>query len=182
MDVSDPRPAPLPEVPAVPADAYRAVMRGWPSGVTIVTMPGDEGPHGMTASAFTSVSVDPPMVLVVVDQRWRSHAHIAEHRVFCVNILAEGQAEWSDRFAGRHGALPDRFAGIATARGVTGVPHLVAASAWLDCQVVQAHRAGDHTIFVGRVVACGSGEASARPLLYYDGAYGRVEPLAGGTG
>lgn len=168
--------------PSATADAYRAVMRRWPSGVTVITMPGDAGPHGMTASAFTSVSIDPPMVLVVVDRRWRSHAFVAEHGVFCVNILAESQSELSDRFAGRHGEMADRFAGIATAVGVTGVPHLVEAAAWLECEVDQAHQAGDHTIFVGRVVGCGVADATGRPLLYHDGRYGRVEPHPDPTG
>lgn len=168
--------------PGVPADAYRAAMRRWPSGVTVITMPGDDGPHGMTASAFTSVSVDPPMVLIVVDRRWRSHAFIVQRGVFCVNILADSQADWSDRFAGRHGALDDRFAGIETSAGPTGAVRIAAAVAWLECVVAQAHDAGDHTIFVGRVVACGAPDAAARPLLYHDGRYGGVASREGEPG
>lgn len=181
-DETRPGGATIPDPPGVPADAYRAAMRRWPSGVTVIAMPGDEGPHGMTASAFTSVSVDPPMVLVVVDRRWRSHAYLAERGVFCVNVLAEDQSDWSDRFAGRHGALDDRFAGIATDAGPTGALRIAAAAAWLECVVVQAHDAGDHTIFVGRVVACGAPDGPARPLLYLDGRYGRVAPLPGEPG
>lgn len=181
-DQTRPGAAPSPPLPGVAADTYRSVMRRWPSGVTVITMPGDEGPHGMTASAFTSVSVDPPMVLVVVDRRWRSHAFVADRGVFCVNILAEDQADWSDRFAGRQGALPDRFAGIGTSAGPTGALRLTAAAAWLECVVDQAHDAGDHTIFVGRVVACGAPDGPARPLLYHDGRYGRVAPIADDRG
>jgi flavin reductase (DIM6/NTAB) family NADH-FMN oxidoreductase RutF len=138
-------------------------------------MLGDEGPHGMTASAFTSVSVSPPMVLVVVDQRWRSHGLIDRGRVFCVNILAETQSGLSDVFAGRHPENADRFAGVRIRPGPTGSPILEDAIAFLDCEVAKAFPAGDHTVFLGRVVACGVAPDPGRPLLYYDQRYGRLE-------
>ena len=122
-------------------DAFRAVMRRWPSGVTVITVPSPEGPHGMTASAFTSVSIDPPLILVVVDARWRSHALIHEAGVFCVNLLAEDQSEWSDRFAGRRPELDDRFEGLALSRAETGAPCLDDARGWLDCRLEAAHAA-----------------------------------------
>jgi flavin reductase (DIM6/NTAB) family NADH-FMN oxidoreductase RutF len=155
----------------VSADDYRAVMRHWPSGVTVVTMPGPDGPHGMTASAFTSVSLHPPLVLIVVDQRWRSHDRIRAAGAFCVNILAEDQWPWADRFAGRHGPDVDRFAGVPTTEAVTGAPCFTDAVAFLDCQVAQAYDAGDHTIFVGRVVAARVNAPARPPLLYHDAAY-----------
>jgi flavin reductase (DIM6/NTAB) family NADH-FMN oxidoreductase RutF len=161
---------------AVSPEAYRAVMRHWPSGVTIVTMLDGERPHGMTASAFTSVSLHPPLVVIVVDKRWRSHGLIAAAGAFCVNILAADQAEVSDRFAGRHGELPDRFAGLATGRGATGAPYLASALAWLDCAVERSHDEGDHTLFVGRVVAAGVNRPDAEPLLYHDTRYRSLEP------
>lgn len=164
--------------PSVPADSYRAVMRHWPSGVTVITMPAADGPHGMTASAFTSVSVDPPMILIVVDRRWRSHAFIESAGAFCVNILSTTQSDVSDRFAGRHGDLPDRFAGVPTTTAVTGSPCLVEALGYLDCVVVQAHPAGDHTIFIGRVVASRVGEV-AEPLLFHNTRYRRLGDVIG---
>lgn len=159
------------DIPTIPADDYRAVMRQWPSGVTVITIPTPDGPHGMTASAFTSVSVHPPMILVVVDRRWRSHGMIEAAGVFCVNILDVGQSAWSDRFAGRHGDVADRFAGIATTTAVTGAPCLSDAVGWLDCEVAAAHRAGDHTIFLGRVVAAGVAAGAAEPLVYHNTHY-----------
>ncbi|RIL08290.1 hypothetical protein DCC79_14195 [bacterium] len=164
-------------IPSAAADAYRAAMRLWPSGVTIITMRGPDGPHGMTASAFTSVSVDPPMVLIVVDRRWRSHAHIEAAGAFCVNILGAGQSAWSDRFAGRHGEVPDRFAGIATAAALTGAPCLVDAVAWLDCTVAEAHPAGDHTVFLGRVVAAYARPDAPEPLIYHNTRYRGLGPV-----
>ena len=154
-------------------DQFRMALRRWPSGVTVLTFPTPEGPHGMTASAFCSVSVAPPQVLVVVDRRWRSHDLIAAAGVVCVNILAEDQAEVSDIFAGRVDR-DDRFAGLAIEVGPSGAPRLLAARAWLDCRLAAAHEAGDHSIFVAQVMAAGLGPDHEGPLVYHDGAYRRV--------
>lgn len=156
---------------AVSPDDYRAVMRCWPSGVTVITMLDGESVHGMTASAFTSVSLHPPLVVIIVDKRWRSHGYIQASGVFCVNLLADDQVHESDRFAGRHGDLPDRFDGIATRTAATGSPVLERAMAWVDCVVQQHHDAGDHTLFLGRVVASGVNRPDAAPLLYHDTRY-----------
>lgn len=169
---SDP-PAPAGPPPLVSAEDYRAVMRQWPSGVTVITMLGPDGPHGMTASAFTSVSIDPPMILIVVDRRWRSHALIEAAGAFCVNILAADQAAVSDRFAGRHGALPDRFAGLATGRAATGAPFLAEAIGYLDCRVASATAAGDHSIFLGQVLAAAVQAEDREPLLFHNTRYRR---------
>ena len=163
------------EIPEhVSADVFRAAMRRWPSGVTIVTMLDGEVPHGMTASAFTSVSIDPPLVLIVIDQRWRSHDLIEAGGAFCVNILSDAQSDWSDRFAGRHGELADRFFDLKTGVAETGAPFLSDATAWLDCRLEQKAVAGDHTIFVGKVVASSANDEAGRPLIYHDGDYRRL--------
>jgi flavin reductase (DIM6/NTAB) family NADH-FMN oxidoreductase RutF len=160
----------------VPAETYRHVMQTWPSGVTVITIATADKRHGMTASAFTSVSIDPPMVLVVVDRRWRSHDLIVGARAFCVNILAEDQADVADRFAGRHGDMADRFFDLAVHPGATRSPILEAALAHLDCVLHAAHDAGDHSIFVGRVVGGAVHRPDARPLLYHAQGYARLEP------
>ncbi len=159
------------------ADTYRAVMRHWPSGVTVVTMLAGTVPHGMTASAFTSVSIHPPLILVVVDKRWRSHDFLLAGGAFCVNILTQDQREVADRFAGRHGEVADRFAGLATVVAVTGAPVLSEALAWLDCRLDACHDAGDHSIFVGRVVACAVARPDSRPLIYHDTQYRALAEL-----
>lgn len=164
--------------PSVSADDFRAAMRRWPSGVTVITMLDGDEAHGMTASAFTSVSIAPPLVLIVIDKRWRSHDLIDQAGAFCANILAQDQAERSDRFAGRHGELEDRFFDIETRPAVTGAPTMPDAVAWLDCTIDQRHAAGDHTIFVGRVLACGARESAPGPLLYHDGSYARLAGAA----
>jgi len=164
------------ESPPVSSDDYRGVMRYWPSGVTILTMPGAAGHHGMTASAFTSVSVDPPMILVVVDQRWRSHGFIDRSGVFCVNILPEDLRDRSDRFAGRHGDAGDRFHDVPLKASATGCAIMEDATGFLDCEVAHRYPAGDHTIFVGRVVACGVFRPEAAPLIYFDQNYRTLAP------
>lgn len=159
-------------------DQFRLALRRWPSGVTVLTFPAAEGPHGMTASAFCSVSVAPPQILVVVDRRWRSHDLIAAAGFFCVNILAQDQAEVSDIFAGRV-QREDRFADLSVDVGPSGAPRLLEARAWLDCRLVAAHEAGDHSIFVGQVLDSGLGPDQEGPLVYHDGAYRRVGERVG---
>ena len=152
-------------------------MQLWPSGVTVVTMSDDSVRHGMTASAFTSVSIDPPLVLVVVDRRWRSHGHIESAKAFCVNILAEDQVRLADRFAGRQGEMPDRFFDLQVTTAPTGSPVIDSALAHLDCTLDAAHNAGDHSIFVGRVVdAAVHRPFGTRPLLYHAQRYARLDP------
>lgn len=161
-------------ISSVSPDQYRAVMRHWPSGVTVITMLHDGRRHGMTASAFTSVSVNPPLVLIVVDRRWRSHDYLVAAGSFCVNILAADQSNWSDRFAGRHGEMADRFEGIPTATAAGGAPVLTGALGYLDCTVENAYPAGDHTIFVGRVVSCGI-QRGGDPLVFHNTRYTRLD-------
>ena len=172
--MAEPPDAPL---SSVTPEEYRAVMRHWPSGVTVITMRHGGGAHGMTASAFTSVSLNPPLIVIIVDKRWRSHGYILDAGIFCVNILAEDQADVSDRFAGRQGDLPDRFAGLATRSARTGAPWLSDCLAWLDCVVQERFDAGDHTLFLGRVVAAGVNRPDVQPLVYYDTRYGSWSAL-----
>jgi flavin reductase (DIM6/NTAB) family NADH-FMN oxidoreductase RutF len=168
------------DLPAVTADAYRQVMQHWPSGVSVVTMHAPHGPHGMTASAFTSVSIAPPLVLIVVDKRWRSHDFIAGARAFTVNVLSDGQSILADRFAGREPQAGDRFAGLDVRVSERAGPILTAALAHLECVYESHHDAGDHTIFVGRVVGAEVHDPDGSPLVYHARDYARVTPISRG--
>ena len=141
----------------------------WTTGVTIVTSRAGERVHGMTVSAFTEVSLDPPLVLVCADQSSNTHALIAEAGIFAVNVLARGQEALSNLFASKEDE-ERRFEGLAWQAGATGAPLLPDCIAQLDCRVVAAHEAGDHVIYVGRVeeVRRSAGE----PLLHYNRSYG----------
>jgi flavin reductase len=149
------------------ADLKRVLARR-ASGVAIVTARAGDRIHGMTISAFTEVSLDPPLVLVCADKSSNTHPLIAEGRVFAVNLLAREQEELSNRFASKVDE-DRRFEGLAFDRGATGAPLLAEALAVLDCRVVAAHDAGDHVIYVGRVEGLRSSDRE--PLVYYAGAY-----------
>ena len=156
------------------ADALKQVLSRWATGVTIVTARAGDRIHGMTVSAFSEVSLEPPLVLVCADKTSNTHPLIAEGGVFAVNVLASDQAELSNRFASKKDEHR-RFVGLDIESGRTGAPLLAGTLAALDCTVVAAHDAGDHVIYVGRVeeLRCSDGE----PLLYYARGYHRLTDL-----
>ncbi len=154
---------------AVDAEAFRAALGRWSTGVSIVTARHGDTVHGMTVSAFSSVSLDPPLVLVCADRSSITQRVIEAGRVFAVNVLCREQEGLSNRFASREDEMR-RFEGVEWKAGVTGAPLLPGSLASLDCRVVAAHEAGDHVIYVGSVEAIERDE-TAQPLLYYAGAY-----------
>lgn len=152
-------------------DAFRAVLGRFASGVTVVTLRDEGGrDHGMTASAFCSLSLSPPLVLLCVDQSASMHPLLAVGREIAVNILAAGQEALSRRFSG-----PDRnrFDGIGYRRGLTGAALLDDVLAMLECTVVRLYEGGDHTIVVAEVDTASA--RPERPLLYYRGGYAQLE-------
>ncbi len=153
----------------IDTQSFTAAMRRLASGVTIVTMRSGEQDHGFTATSFTSLSMDPMLVLVCVVNKQRSHELLDRARHFAVNILSSGQRELGGTFA-RPGSV-DRFAGVPLVRSVSGAAILDGSLAWVDCRVHSSIVAGDHTIFVGEVLA-GDVSAAGEPLLYYDRKWG----------
>lgn len=147
-----------------PAD-FKAVMRHFPTGVTVVTSMREGEPRGVTVSAFASVSVDPPLVLICINREARSYLYISTSKVFCVNILAGNQRELAERFSGKR--REHQFDGVAYDVDVTGAAVLRGTVAHLDCEVTQEHHAGSHSIFIGRVLSAKSRTGS--PLGYYNG-------------
>jgi len=151
----------------------RALMRNWATGVTLVTARDGQGPHGMTVSSFTSVSLEPPWILVSLERGTRTHGMVEAAGVFGVSILDEDQRDLAERFAGRIGDSDDRFAGVEYDLTPTGVPIPRPTLAWFECRVVQAVPAGTHTLFVGEVLS-GRQMREARPLVYYQRDYRRL--------
>jgi flavin reductase (DIM6/NTAB) family NADH-FMN oxidoreductase RutF len=151
----------------VNVDGFKAVLRRFPTGVTIVTTLVDERPKGFTANAFSSVSLEPPMVLVCVNRQARTHPLIAQSGKFCVNLLRLEQAELALRFATP--SLGEPFAGLTYRAEATGAPVLDGTLGYLDCELAEEHSAGTHTIFLGGVVACGSQDGA--PLGYFNAGY-----------
>jgi len=156
------------------SDEFKKLLGLWTTGVTIVTSCAGEKIHGMTVSAFSEVSVDPPLVLVCCDESSNTHPVIAEGGVFAVNVLARDQEALSNRFALKKDEWK-RFEGLAWETQVTGAPIFPEVVAALDCRVVSAHSAGDHVIYVGEVEWLRV-DASRQPLLYQAGSYGYFTP------
>ncbi|MBC7895019.1 MAG: flavin reductase family protein [Cytophagaceae bacterium] len=158
---------------ALTPDQFRQLMSRFASGITVLTaVDAHLRPHGMTVSAFSSLSLDPPLVLVCVDRSATMLDVLDASSHFAVNILAEGQEALSRRFSLEEMEL--RFEGVGHSTGIAGLPVLHGALATLECRRSARHDAGDHAIFIGEVVG-GTLDPAARPLVYYAGAYGRVE-------
>lgn len=169
--------------PAFDTETYRDVLGRFVTGVTIVTSVATTGdgdqPWGTTVNAFTSVSLEPPLVLVCVGRERSIHPVIARAGGFAVNILGEESQALSDCFAGAPSALPrSAFCGADYRSGATGLPILEASVAHLECRVERTLEAGDHTIYLGRVLGVGLSEVHPLPLLYYRGRYLRIERAA----
>ena len=159
----------------VTADTFRSVIGRFASGITIVTAVDHAGvDHGMTATAFASVSLHPPLVLVCVDRSATMHEVLADAAHFGVSLLSADQEELSRRFGSgepQRGGIPEpeRFDGVGYTRSANGAPLLNDALAHIECRVHDRHVAGDHTIVIGEVESAIAFDA--RPLLYYRGGY-----------
>lgn len=150
---------------------FREVLGHFVTGVTVVTaMEGGE-PVGFTCQAFTSLSLDPPLVALAPGKNSTSWPRIAATGDFCVNILAEGQEALCRDFAMSGG---DKFTGVGWRPAGNGAPILDGVLAWAECSFVLSHDAGDHELVIGRVHDMGVGPG--RPLVYYRGGFGRFEP------
>ncbi len=161
---------------AIHPTTFKEAMSRFASGVTVITTRYNGDIHGMTASSFCSASLNPPLVLVCIARHLRSHQFIEKSGVFAVNILGADQLEWGRRFAGMQPEITDRFVGIKYKVAVTDSPILPGVLGWVDCEVRHAYNGGDHTIFVGEVVAGGTSDKD-HPLLYYNRAWRELAQL-----
>ena len=151
---------------------FKAVMGQWPSGVTVITTADAAGPGGMTASSFSSVSLDPPLISVCVARHLGMHARIAAAGIFAVNILSKDGVDDGRRFAGMLPGVTDKFSGVDFHTAATGAPLLARTLGWVDCRLWAEYDGGDHTIFVGEVLAAGI-DRTAAPLLYHSRSWGQ---------
>lgn len=152
--------------------AFRKAVGQFATGVTVVSVETDEGVHGMTANSFTSVSLEPPLVLVCVDKSRQTHGLLLEKGRFGISILSREQEGVSNWFAGRR----DKPVEFVWKKDETASPVLEGALAWLDCTLEHAYEGGDHTIFVGRVERFAADGGT--PLLFFRGRYTSVAPEA----
>lgn len=152
---------------------FRAALSRFASGVTVVTTRDAAGkPHGITVSAFCSVSLEPPLVLVCIEKTAVSHRAFGESGAFVVNMLSDEQIDHSKQFASP--AL-DKFDEINHRPGIGGIPVLDDTLASLECRLTNIHDSGDHTIFVGQVE--NATIRTGKPLLYFHGNYRAMEDM-----
>jgi 3-hydroxy-9,10-secoandrosta-1,3,5(10)-triene-9,17-dione monooxygenase reductase component len=152
--------------------SFRRALGQFATGVTVVTTRDAAGrPQGLTVSAFCSVSLEPPLVLVCVDQRSEVNPGLLTSGLFGVSVLAEDQEAMSRRFAEGGG---EKFSGLSLLAGASGVPLVPGALVHIECRVASAHPGGDHTIYVGEVLRLAV--SPGRPLLYHGSSYRRLDP------
>jgi flavin reductase (DIM6/NTAB) family NADH-FMN oxidoreductase RutF len=152
-------------------DEFRAALGRFASGVTIVTTKDKTGRlHGITVSAFCSVSLEPPLVLVCIDKDTGSHRALEETDAFVVNVLREDQQYLSDRFAS---FLPDKFDAVEYHLGIDDLPVLENVPANLECRLRYSYAGGDHTIFVGEIERATISDGE--PLIYWHGNYREIQ-------
>jgi len=150
---------------------FRHAVGGFATGVTVITTRGEEHAYGMTANAFSSVSLDPPLVLVCVIANSEGSRHIASNRCFAVNVLGSTQEPLSRYFANRERPKGrDAFRDVPHRVSTTGSPIIDGSVAYLDCLLHAAYVAGDHDIFIGEVVELGL-DSESEPLLFHGGRY-----------
>lgn len=151
-------------------EQFRRAMGRFATGVGLVTSLEEGRPYGMTVNAFTSVSLDPPLVLVCIQKEGHGHRVIQAQGAFAVNILGAHQKPLAERFAGRHHEYGDPFADVPWRVGSLGLPLLLDVQSFVECRLVETVDAGDHSIFLGQVVHLGIGPV-APPLLFFGGSY-----------
>lgn len=160
---------------SVDRDTFKRTLGSWASGVTIVTSQHAGERMGMTVSAFSSVSLDPPLVLVCADKASNTSALIRASRTFTVNVLGREQSALSSLFADKKREAI-RFDGLDCKTGATGCPRIPGALASLDCTVRDEIDAGDHILYLGAVEAAHI-DAEQEPLVYWRGIYQKLTPL-----
>jgi flavin reductase (DIM6/NTAB) family NADH-FMN oxidoreductase RutF len=152
---------------AIEKNELRRVMGHFATGVTVITSIRSSGEmHGLTANAFTSVSLIPPLLLVCIDKKAESYPCFDESKIFTVNVLSSDQEALSRKFAVTGG---DKFEGVSYKVGANGAPILDGALAFLECKVTQKIDGGDHTIYIGEIEQAETKEG--KPLLFFRGGY-----------
>ncbi len=149
------------------AEATRAALRCVPTGIAVVTAVHEGKTRGITISAFTSVSLEPPTLLICINRQARSYLYIAQSRRFALNVLAADQREIAERFSGKR--RERQFEDLATLPGLGNIPLLAGALAHFDCVVSAEHEIGSHSIFIAEIER--AAHRSGEPLGYFDGAF-----------
>ena len=157
-------------------EQLRHAMRAWTTGVAVITAIHDGQQYGMTVNSFTSISLEPPLVSVTLRKLTHTHELVEKSGEFAVTILASAQKEYSDRFAGKHPEIKDRFESVSTERLSTNAPLLKGGIAYFNCRVVNSIPVGENTLFVAEVIAA-QGDGTGEPLVYHNRVYWKLAGL-----
>jgi flavin reductase (DIM6/NTAB) family NADH-FMN oxidoreductase RutF len=155
------------------SEELRRAMRAWTTGVTVVTAKYQDQQYGMTVNSFTSISLEPPLVSLALRQLTHTHDLVEKSGEFAVTILAAGQQELSDRFAGKFPEIKDRFEGVETETLVIDAPLLKGGIAYFNCKIMNSMAVGENTLFVAEVIAV-HGEGEGDPLVYHNRVYHKI--------
>lgn len=147
-------------------ERFRDVMARLPAGVVIISARANDGYRGLTASSLVSISLEPPMVLVGLENESATRATVLETKAFNVSLLTPAQEFIADRFAGRAPIVDPEWKSVPHRLGANGIPLVEGSAAWLECRLLQVHEAGDHDICVGAVEAAATG--TGNPLILWD--------------
>lgn len=159
---------------SISSEEFRSVLRHYPSGVTLVAVRAGDEAHGLTVSAFASISPQPPLIMVIIDHRHRAYRLFERQgATFSVNILRQDQVELSNRFAWVKDE--DRFAVGDWRQAVTGAPVLADCLAWMDCTIYGRYAAETNTLYVGEIQAAHVPKPDAAPLLYWNRGYRHLD-------
>src|SRR5438270_268434 len=150
------------------ADSFRHVLGHYPTGVAVITAHTSDGPVGLSMNSFTSLSLQPPLVLFCPSVSSTTWPLLREVGRLAINVLSAGQQEVSRRFAARDA---DRFAGLDWSAGQNGAPLLNDALGWLECRIQAEYPAGDHTVVIAEIERMGVHDAIGEPLVYFRGGY-----------
>jgi len=154
---------------------FREAVGAFPTGINVITTRSQDAGYGLTANAFSSVSLDPPLVLICVGSSSQGCDVILQIGAFAVNVLSHDQEPLSRFFASKDRPRGrDAFKDVPHSEAITGCPLLDGAAAHLDCRLDAAHEAGDHMIFIGAVVALNI-DGDAKPLIFHGGQYAALK-------
>ena len=155
------------------SEQLRRAMRAWTTGVTVLTASHNDQRYGMTVNSFTSISLEPPLVCVTLKRLTHTHELVERSGEFAVTILSSSQMELSDRFAGKHPEIKDRFEGVQTDTLSIPAPLIQGGVAFFNCRVLNATPVGENTLFVGEVIAA-RGNGGGDPLVYHNRVYWKL--------
>jgi len=154
-------------------EQLRQAMRAWTTGVTVVTAAHNGKQHGMTVNSFTSISLEPPLVSLALKKLTHTHHLIEESGEFAITILADHQKQISDRFAGKHPEITNRFEGVPTEILEINAPVIKDGMAYFNCRVMNSISVGENTLFVAEVIAAQSKQTD-EPLVYHNRVYWKL--------